>query len=82
MQWPAEAIDAPRATLVGAGRVLIENHMGITEFIDERVRLKARGGEIVVEGSGLSLGQIRDGSLIIKGHISSVGMPEGDGENG
>ena len=82
VQWPGETLTAPRATLVGSGRVLVENHMGITEFTQERVRLKARGGEIVVEGSGLSLAQARGQTLIVEGHISAVTMPEGGDGNG
>lgn len=82
VQWPGETFTAPRATLVGSGRVLVENHLGITEFTQERVRLSARGGEIIVEGSGLSLAQARGRTLVVEGCISAVTMPEGGDGHG
>lgn len=77
MNWPGDMINAPRATLAGSNRALIENHTGIIEFSDQRVRLCAPGGEIIVEGSGLVLEQVSPSSLMVVGRICAVTMPEG-----
>lgn len=77
LTWVDAAAGLPRATLDGRTRALIENHTGIIEFSTEKLRLASRLGEIVITGSGLSLSQVRAGSLIAQGRIDSVIMPGG-----
>ena len=81
VQWPFAGVNAPRATLVGSNRVLIENHRGIMEFTAERVRLASRDGDILLEGSDLTLAQAYGSSLIVEGCVAQVTMPKGgDGD--
>lgn len=82
LAWIDCASDAPRATLDGKRRALIENHRGIIEYTDERLRLACGGGEIVVTGSGICLSQVRRDSLIVTGRIDGVSMPRGGTDDG
>ena len=77
VQWPDAGINAPRATVVGSGRVLIENYRSITEFTQTRVRLSVSGGEIIVDGQALSLSQARGSTMVVEGQIQAVTVPEG-----
>ena len=56
-------------------RLLVENHTGILELTDSRVRLCTGAGPICVSGRGLSLCQARPGALIVKGQIQRVELP-------
>ena len=76
LTWVSSA-NLPRATLEGRTRVLIENHTGIVEFTEEKLRLSSKLGEIAVAGFGLSLAQVRERCLIAEGRIDSVTMPDG-----
>lgn len=81
LTWVDSAL-LPRATLEGRSRVLIENHTGIVEFTDEKLRLSSKLGEIYVAGFSLSLAQVREKCLIVEGRIDSVAMPDGGACNG
>ena len=77
LTWAESAGSLPRATLDGRSRALIENHSGIIEFTEERLRLASQLGEIVITGTGINLAQVREGCLIVQGRIDSVIMPDG-----
>lgn len=64
-----------RATAIGSRSLLVENHTGILEFTDARVRLETRRGPICVTGEGLSLCDVRQGALIVRGEIQRVELP-------
>lgn len=77
ISWPENPATELRVTISGSDRALIENHRGIIEFSDSRVRLKCPGGETAVNGNGLSLEQISGTSLMVVGRICGVALPEG-----
>lgn len=64
-----------RITSLGNRSMLVENHRGLLEFTDERIRLSTDCGEVEVVGSGLSLGDVRRDALIIRGSIHDVKLP-------
>ena len=80
--WPRDLSGrCARATAIGSGRLLVENHTGILELTDTRVRLATGDGPITVTGRGLSLCEVRPGALIVKGAIQRVDLPcEGGGQ--
>ena len=82
LDWLGAAGGAPRATLDGCGRALIENHTGIIEYTAEKLRLSSKYGEITVVGADICLSQVRADSLIAVGRIDSVIMPEGGSRDG
>lgn len=70
---------AARATAIGSERMLIENHTGIKAFTDEQVLLATPGGVLGIFGSGLTLNEVRPRTLIVRGCIRRVDLPEDGG---
>ena len=81
LQWTRDLSGGcARTVAIGSHRLLVENHTGIVELTDARVRLATRCGTITVTGSGLSLCDVRQGALIVRGKIRQVELPpEGGG---
>lgn len=69
-----------RVISIGSQRMLIENHTGIIELTDTRICLSTRCGPITVTGCGLSLCDVRQGALIVRGEIHRVDLPPEGGE--
>lgn len=63
---------APRITLSGSGRVLIEGHHGLLEYGPGRVAAARAGGCIMVNGEGLELVTMNDRELVVAGRIWAV----------
>ena len=54
-------------------------HPGIQDFSDTSVTLSTASGALCVRGSGLSLCEVRENALIVRGAIRQVELPgEGD----
>ena len=64
----------PLIEVVGDCRVLIERHMGVTEYTKERIVIKVKSGQICVCGSGMELIRMTKSQLVIKGTIFSVNI--------
>lgn len=75
--WTESAAGAVRTTFDGLCRVLVENHLGITDFAPDRVCLKTKRGDMAVIGEGLCLAQAWQNAVIIEGRILSILLPEG-----
>jgi sporulation protein YqfC len=70
---PAEAISgAPRITLSGDGRVLVEGHRGLLEYAQERIAAAGRGCKIIIKGEGLRLLSMNRHELVVTGHLWAV----------
>ena len=67
----------PLVEIVGDCRVLIERHMGITEYGKERILVKVRMGQICVCGAEMELIRMTKSQLVIKGTIFSVSIIKG-----
>lgn len=68
-----------RVTLVGKGKLFVENHGGLLEVNDSRVRVKTQYGEIMITGMQLILDTDGAGMVCINGQIAAisvVGSPE------
>ena len=62
----------PLVEIVGDRRVLIERHLGVTEYNKESISVKVKFGKICVCGSGLTLIQMTKTKLVIQGMVFSV----------
>ena len=69
---PAETAGAPKVTLTGAERVLVENHRGILSYSENAVEIGARKARLTVRGDGLLLRAMDSEMLLITGHIFGV----------
>ena len=70
-----------RLTAVGTNRLLVENHTGLMEVTDTRIRLSTGCGCVTVTGRGLTLSDARRCALIIRGELHRIEFPctGGDG---
>jgi len=64
----------PLVEIAGDCRVLVERHMGVTEYGKEKIVIKVRKGQICVCGSGMELIRMTKSQLVIKGTIFSVNI--------
>lgn len=67
----------PVLEILGNNRVIIENHQGVTLYLETQINVQVRDGEIQVKGSKLSIIQITDTQIVIMGIICSVHMCKG-----
>ena len=58
--------------MAGDGRVLVENHLGITQYCCEKICVKVKFGHLAVSGCNLELARMTREQLIITGRIDSV----------
>lgn len=60
--------------LCGDNRVLIENHLGMCHYSQEKICVKVPYGQIAVCGCGLELSQMTKDRLIIAGKINTLSV--------
>ena len=77
LAWAWDAT-APRVTLEGREKALIENHTGILEYTPDTLCLSCPQGVIRVEGAELTVAQAHAGSLLAEGRIFRVLLPGGE----
>ena len=73
MDLPGES--SPQDTIVEMhddSRVLVENHRGICEYGNCRIRIRVRYGEVVICGHALKLSRMSDRQLIVSGSIDQL----------
>lgn len=81
VQWadlPSEAVPGiPLVEILGEGRVLIENHRGVTEYGTDRISIRVGFGQIIICGCGLELSRMSREQLVILGRIDGVTLCRG-----
>lgn len=65
-------MDLPRITMLGNKQLLVENHKGIIEYTPSLVRIKLSQGELIVNGSGLTLGNFQAEQILIEGTVREI----------
>jgi len=65
-------MDLPRITMLGNKQLLVENHKGIIEYTPSLVRIKLSQGELIVKGSGLTLGNFQAEQILIEGTVREI----------
>ncbi len=75
LDLPADAAgNTLRITQSGREHVLIENHLGIYEYLPCSVRLNTAQGILRVQGESLTLRELTSERAYISGHIYSIGL--------
>lgn len=70
---PGESLPAQSLVeICGRGRVLIENHKGVTEYSDEQISVRVRFGTVCISGKELRLCRMSGCQLVISGKIEAV----------
>ena len=68
----------PIVELAGSHRVLVENHLGVTQYSMEMIGIKMKYGGIRICGCGLTLEHMTRAKLIITGRIDSICLLRGE----
>lgn len=58
--------------LAGDGRVLIENHNGVTEYCRDKITVRVGYGSISVCGNNLELTRMTRDQMVISGRIDGI----------
>ena len=66
------SLKVPKVTILNFEQVLIENYKGILEYQDFFVRIQTYIGIININGFKLSMEEMTNDDLIVKGKIESV----------
>lgn len=69
---PAECAGVLKATLMGGGRVLIENRKALLEYTTEMVEVTGGGVRLRVMGAALTLRAMDRDALLISGDITAL----------
>jgi len=73
LELPKELLcNLPRVTIIGNLQLSLENYGGIIEYSDELLRLRIRGGEIVIKGRNLVIKNFYSEEIFIEGQIKSI----------
>jgi len=73
LDLPQEGLSgAPKITVSGGARVLIEGHRGLLEYSDERIAAAGAGCRVLVKGSGLTLSAMDASAMAVSGEIWAV----------
>ena len=73
LELPKEVCsDIPKITIIGFDEILIENFKGILEYEEFFVRINTHIGIININGYNLSLENMTDDDIKVKGKIESL----------
>ena len=64
----------PILELCGEGRVLIENHSGVTEYCPEKIAVRVGFGQVEIDGTNLRLCHMQGAQLVILGRIDRISV--------
>ena len=62
----------PILHLVGMNRIDVENHRGIIEYTDEKLRIDSKIGLIIINGTNLLISEIDKYTISVFGKIKSI----------
>lgn len=79
LDLPEEAAGAPKLTVLGRERALIENHTGIYQYRAQEICLYTKAGMLYVTGEDLTLQEITPERLYISGRVDGLRYAEGPG---
>lgn len=69
---PEVVLDLPRLTMIGNCQLLVENHRGVIAYDRNEIRIGVGGGELIVCGDDLQIGNLYAAELLIKGTIGHL----------
>ena len=67
----------PLVEIVGDGRVLIENHFGVTSYGCNEICVKVRFGHLRIFGTCLELARMSNQQLVITGKLEGISILRG-----
>ena len=61
-----------RLYAVGFERLMVENYRFVSELSQNRIVLEGSDGNVLIEGNGLGISEMRKGALIVTGAVACV----------
>lgn len=75
LEVPRElAENSSKFTIIGFDEMLIENYKGILEYEEFYIKIKTEIGNININGFNLSLEQVTEDDISVKGKIESISI--------
>ena len=75
LEFPEEiSNNEPKITIIGFKKIMVENYKGILEYENFFVRLNTTIGVLNINGFNLTLEQVTEDDISIKGKIESVSI--------
>ena len=65
-------LDLPRLVLIGNYQLILENHRGIIEYGEQKLRIAVSNGEVIVRGKNLQIRSLLNEELSVEGAIEAV----------
>lgn len=72
LELPPETAGAAKLTVTDGRLALVENHRGLLEYGEDQIRVGTGRGQLVLRGSGLTLGAMSARELLIRGELLSA----------
>ena len=73
LEVPRELTEnSPKFTIIGFDEMLIENYKGILEYEEFYIKVKTEIGNVNISGFNLSLEQVTEDDISVKGKIESI----------
>lgn len=69
-------LDLPRMVITGNIQMILENHRGIIEYKEQKIRIAVSNGEILVHGKGLQIRSLLHDELSVEGIIEGIEYEE------
>ena len=69
---PESVTGAPRITISGGDRVLVEGHRGLLEYAQDRIAAAGPGCRILIKGEGLGLVTMSRREMVVSGRLWAV----------
>ncbi len=64
--------DLSRLTLIGDRQLYLENHKGIVEYGDQRIKVRTTSGLLIIKGEDLAIRNLYAAELYVEGEINSL----------
>jgi len=73
LEIPKELVmDTGKLTIIGRKQLFIENHKGIVEYEDYRIKVNSKEGIIQLEGNRMDIKEITSEDIMVTGDIYSI----------
>lgn len=69
-------LDVPKISIFGDSQMLIENHRGIIQYNETKIRFNTNIGEFIITGAELSIKDISQEAMSIEGKISGISITD------
>ena len=68
-----DSIGGHKITIVDSKGVLVEGHKGLLDYGKNKISIKLKKGNIIINGENLSVIELNEEELFVKGNIFNVG---------